>query len=195
MKSNLNLLMLPLFFTIAATSIFSEDYTSKYVDEELRTIKSLSADDIKELRRGGGWGLAKAAELNGVPGPAHILEMEQKIKLTREQKKDIQDIYDKMKVEAQILGEQLIQLEGELNHHFFNRSINPALLEKYIRQIEVVRSNLRIVHLSTHLHTPNILTTEQITLYNKLRGYSKDPCMNIPEGHDAEMWKRHNGCN
>jgi hypothetical protein len=31
-------------------------------------------------------------------------------------------------------------------------------------------------------------------LYNKLRGYSNDPCQNIPEGHNVEMWKKHNGC-
>lgn len=64
-------------------------YTSKYVGEEHRTIKSLSSDDINELKKGGGWGLAKVAELNGVPGPAHILEMEQKINLTHEQKKPL----------------------------------------------------------------------------------------------------------
>jgi len=32
-------------------------------------------------------------------------------------------------------------------------------------------------------------------LYNELRGYSSDdPCENVPEGHDPEMWKRHNNC-
>jgi len=35
-----------------------------YAGEEHRAIKSLSDEDIAELRRGGGWGLAKAAELN-----------------------------------------------------------------------------------------------------------------------------------
>lgn len=35
----------------------------------------------------------------------------------------------------------------------------------------------------------------QITKYNQLRGYaSDDPCSNIPEGHDATMWKKHNSC-
>lgn len=38
-----------------------------------RAIKSLSDNDIKELRRGGGWGLALAAELKGMPGPADLL--------------------------------------------------------------------------------------------------------------------------
>ncbi len=184
-----------LFLILFSLSAFAEEsYKSKYVGQEHRIIKSLSSDDIKELKRGGGWGLAKAAELNGAPGPAHILEMEEKINLTDEQKRKIQKIYDDMKVEAVALGEQLIRLEVELNSGFSRRTINQTLLEKSVREIEKVRAKLRLVHLSTHLQTPNILTNEQIILYNELRGYSKDPCQNIPEGHNAEMWKKHNGC-
>lgn len=192
MKSKLSLILLLIFVT--PMSVFAETYTSKYVGEEHRKIKSLSPDDIKELKKGGGWGLAKAAELNGVPGPAHILEMEDKIDLTDEQKRKIQKIYNKMKSEAVALGEQLIRLEMELNSGFSNRIINQELLEKSVQEISKVRAKLRIVHLSTHLQTPNILTNKQIILYNKLRGYSKDPCQNIPEGHNAEIWKKHNGC-
>lgn len=184
-----------LFLILFSLSAFAEEsYKSKYVGQERRKIKSLSPDDIKELKRGGGWGLAKAAELNGVPGPAHILEMAEKINLNDEQKRKIQNIYNDMKVEAVTLGEQLIRLEVELNIGFSNRTINQALLDKTVREIEKVRAKLRIVHLSTHLQTPNILTNEQVILYNKLRGYSKDPCQNIPKGHNAEMWKKHNGC-
>ena len=184
-----------LFLILFSLSAFAEEsYNSKYVGQEHRNIKSLSPDDIKELKRGGGWGLAKAAELNGVPGPAHILEMAEKINLTDEQKRKIQKIYNDMKVEAVALGEQLIRLELELNSGFSNRTINKILLDKSVREIEKVRAKLRLVHLSTHLKTPNILSNEQIILYNELRGYSKDPCQNIPEGHNAEMWKKHNGC-
>jgi len=40
-----------------------------------------------------------------------------------------------------------------------------------------------------------ILMPDQITLYNKLRGYSSDdPCENIPQGHNPEMWKKHHNC-
>ncbi len=189
--SSLGLLFLILF---SLSAFAEESHKSKYVGQEHRKIKSLSPDDIKELKRGGGWGLAKAAELNGVPGPVHILEMAEKINLTDEQKRKVQKIYNDMKVEAVTLGEQLISLEKELNNGFSNRTINQTLLEKSVREIEKVRAKLRLVHLSTHLHTPNILTNEQINLYNKLRGYSKDPCQNIPEGHNAAMWKKHNGC-
>ncbi len=177
-----------------ATPVFGQEVKSKYVGEEHRIIKSLSPDDIAELKKGGGWGLAKVAELNGVPGPAHILEMQEKIHLTADQKQIILNIYKKMKARAMELGEELIRLESRLNDGFINKTITRVSLKEEVREIEKVRAELRIVHLSTHLQTPNILTKDQITLYNKLRGYSKDPCQNIPEGHNAEMWKKHNGC-
>ena len=172
----------------------ASNHSSEYVGEEHRAIKSLSADDIRELSEGGGWGLAKAAELNGVPGPAHILEMASEINLTPEQQAEIQKIYEQMQSEAISLGNQLIQLEATLNTHFADGSINQAILEQSLQDIERVRAKLRLAHLSAHLQTPNILTPEQSSLYNELRGYSKDPCENVPQGHNAAMWKKHNGC-
>jgi len=133
-----------LFILSTSISSFAETHTSKYIGEEHRKIKSLSTDDIVELKKGGGWGLAKAAELNGVPGPVHILEMEDKINLTKDQKMKVQKIYNEMKAEAMSLGEQLIHLEEELNNHFANRTINQALLKKLVHEIENVRSKLRI---------------------------------------------------
>ena len=169
-------------------------HSSEYVGEERRAIKSLSADDIRELRAGGGWGLAKAAELNGLPGPAHILEMASAIELAPTQQAEIQAIYQQMKSEAISLGNQLIQLEAALNIHFADATINQTLLEQSLQDIERVRAQLRLVHLSAHLQTPSILTPEQISLYNELRGYSQDPCANVPQGHNAAMWRKHNGC-
>ena len=137
MKLKYNLIIL--FFL--SPVLFAEVYTSKYVDEEHREIKSLSFDGISELKKGAGWGLAKVA------------------------------------------------------NHFVNKTINQTLLEKLVYKIGNIRSKLRVTHLSTHLQTPNILSSDQINLYNQLRGYSNDPCNNIPEGHNAEMWKKHNSCN
>lgn len=182
-------------FVSADNSRSHPNLHSKYKGQENRSIKSLSADDITELTKGGGWGLAKAAELNGVPGPAHILEMEKQINLTEDQKVEIQKLFDSMNEEAVVLGKKLIQLETKLNNAFAENDIDQEQLVEHVREIEKVRSELRIAHLSTHLKTPNILSKHQIMLYNQLRGYGKaNPCENIPEGHNAEMWKKHNGC-
>jgi len=196
MKIKVTILVLILIliptFTFSATD---NSHKSKYAGEEKREIKSLSETDIEELKNGKGWGLAKAAELNGVPGPVHLLEMKEEIDLSAKQIRAIEDIYKKMKQEAIPLGLELIELEMELNNHFANRTITDELLRQILQRIAQVRRQLRYVHLSTHLKTPDILKTEQITLYNKLRGYSSDdPCENVPKGHDPEMWKKHHNC-
>ena len=185
------LILIPTF----AFSAADHSHKSKYAGEEKREIKSLSATDIEELQNGKGWGLAKAAELNGVPGPAHLLEMKEEIDLNAEQIRAIEDIYRKMKQEAVPLGLELIELERDLNNHFANRTITNELLRQILQKIAQVHRQLRYVHLSTHLKTPDILKSEQITLYNKLRGYSsEDPCENVPKGHDPTMWKKHHNC-
>ena len=196
MNTKVTMLFLILrLITLSTLSAADHSYKSKYAGEEKREIKSLSEADIEELKNGKGWGLAKAAELNGLPGPAHLLEMKEEIHLSAKQIRVIEDLYKKMKQEAIPLGLELIELERELNNHFSNRTITDELLSVLLERIAQVQKKLRYVHLSTHLKTPNILTPEQIALYNKLRGYSSDdPCENIPKGHDPEMWKRHHNC-
>jgi hypothetical protein len=167
---------------------------SPYAGEESRAIKSLSDDDMAELRRGGGWGLAKAAELNGVPGPAHLLELKDQIPLDAKQVAAIEAIFKRMQREAIAEGERLISLERELESQFVDGSVTDESLKAKLAQIEASRGRLRYIHLITHLETPALLSREQIERYNKLRGYGGDPCANIPAGHDAKMWRRHNNC-
>jgi Spy/CpxP family protein refolding chaperone len=190
--------MLAIFFSLSSYAIAVETpvYRSDYVGQESRQIKSLSDDDIQQLQQGKGWGLAKAAELNGMPGPVHILQMKDKISLTKEQEAKIQALFEEMQSQAIPLGKQLIELEKELNDAFKNKTITEEKLAEQLEAISKVRKTLRYVHLVTHLKTPTILTSQQIELYNRLRGYgSADPCENIPEGHDAKMWRKHHDCN
>lgn len=198
MVMNAKTTILFLVFVLMPLSEFSAadpSYKSQYAGEEKREIKSLSEADIAELKNGSGWGLAKAAELNGVPGPAHLLEMKDEIALSAEQVRAVQDLYHKMKQQAIPLGLELIEIERELNNHFANQTISYELLGELLEKAAQVRKKLRYVHLSTHLKTPDILTPEQIALYNRLRGYSSDdPCENIPKGHDPVMWKKHHNC-
>lgn len=173
----------------------SHSSLSSYAGQEKRAIKSLSEDDISTLKQGGGWGLAKVGELNGYPGPIHVLEMESEIGLTEEQKVNIQKLYEEMRTEAVTLGEKLIKLEKALSDSFSSKEVNQNTLERDLLALSEVRARLRLAHLKAHLKTPHILTQQQITLYNALRGYSaNDPCKNIPKGHSVEMWKKHNGC-
>jgi hypothetical protein len=171
-------------------------HLSKYAGEETRPIKSLSAADIDELRRGGGWGLAKAAELNGMPGPAHLLELKDEIPLDADQVARIEAIHAAMKAQAIATGETLIGLEAKLEDGFRDRTIDAAQLRAQLDAIAAARRDLRYMHLATHLQTPAILTGDQVARYNALRGYAAaaDSCASVPAGHDAAQWKRHNGC-
>jgi hypothetical protein len=196
MYTKVTILFLILILTpLSKFSASDHSLKSKYVGQEKRAIKSLSETDIEELKNGKGWGLAKAAELNGMPGPAHLLEMKAEIDLSANQVRAIENLYQKMKQEAIPLGLKLIELERELNNYFANRTITSELLGVLLERVAQVQKKLRYVHLITHLKTPDILRPEQIALYNKLRGYSSDdPCENIPKGHDPVMWKKHNNC-
>ncbi len=173
----------------------ASSHRSKYAGQQSRAIKSLSAEDIAELKRGGGWGLAKAAELNGVPGPIHLLEMKDKIDLNESQRSAINAIYRRMKSRAILHGERLIDLERRLEGGFRNRTITDALLRDSLSAIAETKKELRYVHLAAHIETLKILTEKQVDTYNTLRGYSKaDPCASVPKGHNAEMWRKHNNC-
>ncbi len=186
-----------LAIAIAPTFVQAQDHSghaSAYAGLETRAIKSLSEADMDELRRGGGWGLALAGELNGFPGPVHLLELRDEIRLTAGQVKAIQKIHDQMRAEAIAAGARLIEAEKAIDAAFQAGGLDAPRLRSLIANAEAARAELRFIHLSRHLSTPPLLTEEQIARYNMLRGYGSDPCANVPEGHDAEMWRLHNNC-
>jgi hypothetical protein len=168
---------------------------SPYAGQETRAIKSLSENDITQLRRGSGWGLAKAAELNGMPGPAHLLELKDDIPLSTEQVSAIQAIYDRMRTAAITEGERLIGREQALEDAFSSRTATDESLRRLLADIGESRTALRYIHLATHLSTPALLIDAQMTRYNALRGYGSDPCANASAGHDVAARHRHNRCN
>lgn len=165
-----------------------------YEGFEAREITSLSEQDIEALRKGSGWGLALPAELNGFPGPAHVLELAQELNLSDNQKQDVTAIYDAMLIDAISAGEALINAELQLDEGFKSSRLNAGKLRQLIDDAEAARADLRYVHLSRHLMTVEILDADQVAAYAELRGYTSNPCASVPEGHNATMWRLHNGC-
>ncbi len=181
--------------SLAMTMSVAAQSHSKYAGQEQRSIKSLSADDIAELKRGGGWGFAKIAELNGVPGPIHLLEMKDEVGLTADQVARIQTVYQTMRAKAQALGRKFIALERELDDRFRTGTIAKPSLQDLLARSARVRMQLRETHLSAHLRVLPIVSRGQVEKYNRLRGYSaSDRCASVPQGHDAAMWRKHHGC-
>lgn len=167
---------------------------SPYAGQEQRLLKSLSDEDVAELRRGGGWGLAKVAELNGVPGPAHVLELKTEIGLSAEQVAAVTEVFAAMQRDAQAEGLRLIALETAMEEGFRARTMDQATLARLTAAIGESHGRLRLIHLSAHLEMPKLLSAAQIVEYNRLRGYDEGPCARVPAGHDPAMWRRHNGC-
>ena len=91
-------------------------------------------------------------------------------------------------------GATFIAAEAALNQAFADGTVTQTGLKDAVVAAGTARSALRLVHLSRHLMTIDILTPDQIQRYNLLRGYSDDPCASFPSGHNAAMWRRHNGC-
>lgn len=165
-----------------------------YAGLQSRLIKSLSQQDIEEIKQGNGWGLALPAELNGLPGPKHLLELKEPLGLSTTQLDQIAGIYKSMREDAVVAGERFLAAESALSHAFENPNLDSNHLRELLREAASARANLRFVHLSRHLQTTKLLTTDQIKHYAVLRGYASDPCKSAPEGHDLQMWRKHNGC-
>ena len=178
---------------------FAQDHghslgNTPYAGFETREIKSLSEQDVAELRRGGGWGLALPAELNGLPGPAHLLELQEELALSSDQVADVTMLFEEMRAEAITAGEHFIAAEAAVSAAFEDTEVSQEELASLLAKAAEARAALRLVHLSRHLATPALLSDEQVQRYSVLRGYSDDPCAKVPEGHDPTMWRRHNGC-
>ncbi|WP_316979869.1 hypothetical protein [Shumkonia mesophila] len=186
------------FLAIASSVVSASEparHTSPYQGEEKRAVKSLADSEVADLLAGRGAGFAKAAELNGVPGPAHLLEMKREIALTAGQEAEIEAVRQRMQAEAVELGRRLVALEAQLDAAFATATATKEALGDLLTAIASVERNLRFAHLAAHLETPAILTPGQILAYNRLRGYAAaDPCAAPPPGHDPALWRRHNHC-
>ena len=163
--------LLPTDAALAGQSHHEHVHASQYAGEETREIKSLSQDDVDELLRGGGWGLAKAAELNGMPGPSHVLDMASELGLSPEQVERTRRIRDAMRGEAKAIGKRFVAEEAELEKRFRAGDIAEPELVARVSEIETLRAMLRSAHLSAHIEMARVLSAEQIERYAALRRY------------------------
>jgi ketosteroid isomerase-like protein len=145
---------------------------SPYSGLEARPIKALAEKDINDLKMGRGMRMALAAELNGYPGPMHVLELADQLALSDEQRTRVQALQHAMRAEAVVLGQKLIAQEAELDQQFAGRTVTPSSLRDVTAEIGATQAALRAVHLRYHLDTAAILTPPQISRYAVLRGYA-----------------------
>jgi Spy/CpxP family protein refolding chaperone len=148
---------------------------SPYVGFETREVKTLSTERQEGLKRGAGMGYALAAELNGFPGPMHVLELAEQLGLDADQKSRVQKAFEKMCREAISAGEALLAAEAHLDRIFTLKQATYDRIEAQTAVAAGQEARLRAIHLKAHLEMAEILTPEQIESYNRLRGFVDQP--------------------
>lgn len=159
------------FAIVAISSAAFGQGHQPYTGLEQRTVKALSEQQIADLKAGRGMGLALPAELNGYPGPSHILENADALGLSAEQRDRTKALFEAMKAEAMPVGERLIEQEAKLDRLFADRQITPASLNAATEEIGITQAHLRQTHLKYHLAMMDVLSPVQVERYRELRGY------------------------
>jgi Spy/CpxP family protein refolding chaperone len=148
-----------------------QQQASPYAGQEQRAIKALSEDEQRGWLEGQGMGLAKAAELNGYPGPMHVLELAPQLGLTPQQSAATRELMQRHKAQARTLGAQLVEAERQLDLAFSARRATPDEVERLTGAIGALQARIRAEHLRTHLAQTALLTPEQVAKDPALRGY------------------------
>lgn len=168
-KAVLSAIGLVVFATISYAANTSK--ANPYSGQDSREIKSLAAEDIGSYLAGKGMGLAKAAELNGYPGPSHVLALAGELGLSAEQKQRTEALFKAMEAKAKEIGRTLVDEERKLDQSFASRSITSETLTLSLKRIGELQAQVRQAHLESHLAQVEILIPEQVSSYMKLRGY------------------------
>ncbi|MGI9306361.1 MAG: Spy/CpxP family protein refolding chaperone [Gammaproteobacteria bacterium] len=142
-----------------------------YSGLEARPVKALSAEDAAGYLAGEGMGFALAAELNGYPGPRHVLELADELELSAAQRGKTQKLFLEMQTAAAALGKSVVAKETELDALFSEQRADENSLHNLTAEIARLKGALRAAHLKYHLIIKSMLTSAQIARYNELRGY------------------------
>lgn len=159
------LLSVPIAYAGDAQSV------SHYAGQQDRAIKALSSEEISGYLEGKGMGLARAAELNGYPGPRHVQDLAKELNLTPAQVSATEKLFATMQTKAQALGESLVEEERHLDHLFASHEITPELLATSLERIGSLQAKIRNTHLQAHIDEAEVLSPEQNARYAQLRGY------------------------
>lgn len=146
---------------------------SPYAGQQARSIKALSEQEVADYLSGKGMGFAKAAELNGYPGPAHVLELADELALLPAQRSRTEQVFGRMQAQARELGARLVEEERRLDASFAAKTVSPESLAIAMRSIASLQSEIRAAHLQAHLEEAEILTESQKARYGHLRGYAE----------------------
>jgi Spy/CpxP family protein refolding chaperone len=141
----------------------------------------------QNLAEGRGFGMAFAADQNGYPGPLHVLELKDRLKLTADQEARMQAMLATMFAESRPKSARLLESEAKLRQLFTRGQADEATVRTAVAEVEKIRAEVRLVHLLTHLKTREVLSEEQLRLYHDAR-WGEHGSMRAPEppgGHGS----------
>ena len=138
-------------------------------DEGHRVAQACATEFEQVVGEGRGFGMAFAADQNGYPGPMHVLELKDRLKLTAEQEAKMQHLMHAMFAESKPKSARLLEAEATLRRLFASQTADDAAVRAAVDAVERARREARLVHLLTHLRTRDLLTEEQRRIYHETR--------------------------
>jgi Spy/CpxP family protein refolding chaperone len=135
-------------------------------------ISTLSETQVSDYLAGAGMGLGRTGELNGYPGPKHVLEQASQLGITPEQKSRLEASMKTMHEAASRLGEQIIAKERQLDHLFASGDVDQRSMALLTAEIGELQGRLRAAHLAAHLDAKKILSESQVKQYMEKRGHA-----------------------
>lgn len=152
----------------------SQDHeASPYLDRTDDAIAGLTPEQVDDLRNARGMGYALPAELNGYPGPRHVLDLADGLELDASQRERMQALFDGMRTEAVAAGERVIAAHAALDARFAAGNATADDVSRLSHKLGDAEAELRAIHLSRHLDTMSVLTAHQVQQYQVLRGYAE----------------------
>ena len=118
---------------------------------------------------GRGFGLAFVADQEGYPGPLHVLELEDRLRLSGDQQRTMKEMLEAMFAESRPAAARLLAAEQRLRSLFARGIADEASVRAALADVERAHTEVRLAHLLTHLKTRERLTDEQRRLYHAAR--------------------------
>lgn len=174
----------PLIFLLAlGLTPLAHAQASSYAGQQAREIKALSGQEVAGLLAGEGMGYAKAAELNGYPGPSHVLALAPQLLLSPRQEEASRKLLLAHKAAARRIGTEIVERERALDRAFAARMVDDATIRHLTAEIGSLQAGLRAEHLKTHLAQAALLDAAQVARYAERRGYGAGQRSGGSHGH------------
>lgn len=134
-----------------------------------RLAQACAAQFEQVVAEGRGFGMAFAADQNGYPGPMHVLELRERLALTQDQVAKMEALMGAMFAESRPKSTRLLEAEDRLRRLFAGGGAAEAAVRAAVAETERARTDIRLVHLLTHLRARDLLTAHQRRLYHEAR--------------------------